>query len=123
MPSGPPRLQIARRWQPDAARSRDRRRGRGRPVLTPATHMPRFGMELSRRLPMPLSLADLEREIQGLSVTERARLAAFILASLDAVEDADADEAWTWEIEARVTAYERGEATPIPADDVIAEAR
>jgi putative addiction module component (TIGR02574 family) len=72
---------------------------------------------------MPLSLADLEREIQDLSVRERARLAAFILASLDEIEDGDVDNAWAREIEERVAAYERGEVTPISADDVIAEAR
>jgi putative addiction module component (TIGR02574 family) len=72
---------------------------------------------------MPRSLADLEREIQDLSVQERARLAAFILASLDAIEDDGVDDAWAREIEERVTAYERGEVTPIPADDVIAEVR
>jgi putative addiction module component (TIGR02574 family) len=72
---------------------------------------------------MPRSVADLEREIQDLSVQERARLAAFILASLDEIEDEGVEDAWAREIEERVTAYERGEVVPVPADDVLAEAR
>ncbi|MGE0116546.1 MAG: addiction module protein [Dongiaceae bacterium] len=72
---------------------------------------------------MPRSVADLEREIRDLSVQERARLAAFILASLDEIEDEGVEDAWAREIEERVTAYERGEVVPVPADDVLAEAR
>lgn len=74
---------------------------------------------------MPLSVQDIEREIARLSVDDRTRLAAYILDSLEPA-DGNADEieaAWTREIEARIAAYERGEITPIAADEVFAEAR
>ena len=74
---------------------------------------------------MPLTVQEIEREINALTVTERARLAAFILASLEPADEAESEieAAWAREVEARVGAYERGEVESIPADEVFAEAR
>ena len=72
---------------------------------------------------MAISLATIEQQAQALSVTERARLAEFLLESLVDTPQAEINAAWNQEIDARVEAYERGEVQTYPAEDVFAEAR
>lgn len=57
-----------------------------------------------------------------LSETERAELAAKLLASLDEASDLDAEEAWAAEITKRAESVARGEAKLVAWDDVDAEA-
>jgi hypothetical protein len=57
---------------------------------------------------MAQDYAELERSARLLSPEERARLA---------------EARWAAEIKRRVEAYERGEATLIPAEEVFAKAR
>jgi len=57
-----------------------------------------------------------------LSETERAELAAKLLASLDEANDPDAEEAWAAEITKRAESVARGEAKLVAWDDVDAEA-
>jgi putative addiction module component (TIGR02574 family) len=65
----------------------------------------------------------LERQIKELSSEERARLALLLLESLEPESKDDVEAAWLAEIEARLAAYDRGEVSAIPAEDVFAEAR
>jgi putative addiction module component (TIGR02574 family) len=57
-------------------------------------------------------------EALKLEVDARAELAAELLASLDGPDDADAEAAWTLEIERRVSAIEQGTAPLESWDDV-----
>jgi putative addiction module component (TIGR02574 family) len=57
-----------------------------------------------------------------LSETERAELAAKLLASLDEASDPDAEEAWAAEITKRAESVARGEAKLVAWEDVDAEA-
>ncbi len=67
---------------------------------------------------------DLFAAALSLPVTIRAELAQRLLESLDGGQaDADADEAWAKEIEARIAAYERGEIKAQPWREAIAEIR
>lgn len=72
---------------------------------------------------MSQTYADLEREARLLSAEERAQLADALLESLRGEKIAEIEAAWAAEIERRVSAYERGEATLVPAEDVFAKAR
>lgn len=71
---------------------------------------------------MPHSLDEITREAQALSEGDRARLAAVMLKSLHPL-DANTAAAWEREIEARVAAFDRGEAPACPVADIFAEAR
>lgn len=54
--------------------------------------------------------------------TELEKRAQSLLASRHANHVAEVGVAWTAEIERRLTVYERGEATLVPADEVFAKA-
>ncbi len=71
---------------------------------------------------MAASLKDLERMAHALPAEERAKLAESLLSSLVAPLS-DIEALWDREIEARVTAYDRGEIQTYAAEDVFAEAR
>lgn len=71
---------------------------------------------------MAVSLPELQRQARALAAEERAELAESLLASIRE-PIADIEAAWASEIEARVAAYDRGEAKAYPAEDVFAEAR
>jgi putative addiction module component (TIGR02574 family) len=71
---------------------------------------------------MPISLEEIERQVESLTVEERSRLVQFLLESLHPI-DPDIAAAWDREIEERVAAFDRGEMQSHPADDVFAEAR
>jgi putative addiction module component (TIGR02574 family) len=66
---------------------------------------------------------DLLARVLHLPVSERAELARRILLSLEPVDfDADAEQLWAVEIEARLAALDRGESVPMdwrPAIDRI----
>jgi len=72
---------------------------------------------------MAQDYAELERSARLLSPEERARLAEAMTESLRDAIPQDVEAAWEAEIKRRVEAYERGEATLIPAEEVFAKAR
>jgi len=71
---------------------------------------------------MSQDYAEIERSARLLSPEERARLAEAMTESLREAMPAEIEVAWEQEIRRRVDAYERGEATLIPAEDVFAKA-
>jgi putative addiction module component (TIGR02574 family) len=72
---------------------------------------------------MSQTYAELEREARLLSAEERAQLVDALLESLHDEKIAEVEAAWAVEIERRVSAYERGEAKLVPAEEVFAKAR
>jgi len=72
---------------------------------------------------MSQDYAEIEKSARMLSPEERARLAEAMTESLREAMPAEIEAAWEAEIRRRVDAYERGEATLIPAEDVFAKAR
>lgn len=72
---------------------------------------------------MSQDYAEIEKSARLLSPEERARLAEAMTESLREAMPAEIEVAWETEIRRRVDAYERGEATLVPAEDVFAKAR
>jgi putative addiction module component (TIGR02574 family) len=72
---------------------------------------------------MAQDYAELERNARMLAPEERARLAEAMTESLRDAMPADVQAAWEAEIKRRIEAYEHGEATLIPAEEVFAKAR
>ena len=72
---------------------------------------------------MSQDYAEIEKSARLLSPEERARLAEAMTESLREGMPAEVEAAWEAEIRRRVDAYERGEATLIPAEDVFSKAR
>jgi putative addiction module component (TIGR02574 family) len=70
---------------------------------------------------MQTSFETIEFEALKLNVTERAKLAEHLIASLD--EDSEIEEAWAAEVERRITEIESGTVQLIPAAEAIASAR
>lgn len=71
---------------------------------------------------MPTSLEQIEEQARALSTEERAQLAESLLDSLHS-PISDVEKAWAEEIEQRITAFDRGEISAYPAEDVFADAR
>ncbi len=69
------------------------------------------------------ALKEIEKQAMHLERTERALLAAHLIASIDPGEDIDAEELWVKEAECRYAAFRKGEITSMPADEAIARAR
>jgi len=72
---------------------------------------------------MSQTYVELERKARLLSAEERAQLVDALLESLRGEKIAEIEAAWAVEIERRVSAYERGEAKLVPAEEVFAKAR
>ena len=72
---------------------------------------------------MTQDYAELERSARLLTPEERARLAEAMAESLRDAVPAEVEAEWEAEIKRRIEAYERGEATLIPAEEVFAKAR
>lgn len=70
---------------------------------------------------MSQDLKELEQRTSQLSETDKARLILFLLESLEPADSGNVDEAWRIEAEARLDTVERGEASTIPADEVLAK--
>lgn len=64
----------------------------------------------------------LEREVLGLSSSERARLAAELIESLEAPSDGEIEELWCTESARRAQQIDSGEVILIPAETVAARA-
>jgi putative addiction module component (TIGR02574 family) len=72
---------------------------------------------------MSTTYSEVERQACLLSAEERAHLVETLLESLHDSSMAEVKDAWAAEIERRVAAYERGEATLVVAEEVFAKAR
>jgi putative addiction module component (TIGR02574 family) len=72
---------------------------------------------------MSQDYAEIEKSARLLSPEERARLAEAMTESLRGAMSSDVEATWEAEIKRRVEAYERGEASVVPAEDVFAKAR
>jgi putative addiction module component (TIGR02574 family) len=66
---------------------------------------------------------ELSKKALTLAVEERAQLAQQLFESVERDSDPEVQAAWEAEIASRITKYERGEATLIPAEEVFAAAR
>ena len=71
---------------------------------------------------MPTSLKQIEEQARALSAEDRAKLADSLLESLQAPLS-DIEKVWAEEIEQRIAAFDRGEISAYPAEDVFADAR
>ena len=72
---------------------------------------------------MSKALIEIEQEASQLSSEERAKLAFFLIQSLEPSEQGDLDEVWRIEAEARLTEIERGEANLVPGQAVFSDIR
>ena len=72
---------------------------------------------------MSQDYAEIEKSARLLTPEERARLAEAMTESLREAMPSEIEAEWETEIRRRVEAYERGEASLIPAEDVFAKAR
>jgi putative addiction module component (TIGR02574 family) len=72
---------------------------------------------------MPSSLLDIEQQASQLPPADRAKLAEFLLESLQEPVIAEVEREWENEITIRVAAYDKGETSTFPAAEVFAEAR
>lgn len=72
---------------------------------------------------MELSLLEIEQQASLLLPGERAKLAEFLLESLQEAVSPEIKQAWNDEIENRVKAFEDGGLTTFSAESVFAEAK
>lgn len=72
---------------------------------------------------MTFSLFEIEQQASQLSAEDRAKLAEFLLESLQDPLVNEIEQEWEKEIAHRVEAYEKGEISTFPAEAVFAEAR
>lgn len=74
-----------------------------------------------------MTIEQLERQLLGLPVNERARIARRLIESLDdptdEVDEAAVEAAWRVEIEGHIEQMDRGEVDLIPAEEVLARIR
>jgi hypothetical protein len=70
-----------------------------------------------------MSIEELKAEALRLDPAARADLARLLLASLDAMSEAEIDRLWIDEAIARDDELDRGAARAYPADEVLARAR
>ena len=71
---------------------------------------------------MSTSLKQIEEQARALSAEDRAKLAESLLESLHSPLSS-IERAWAEEIEQRIAAFQRGEISAYPAEDVFADAR
>ncbi len=72
---------------------------------------------------MPLSVAEIEREVSRLSPDEKARLIGFLIADLEPSDQGDVDAAWEQEVLARSREVHEGRVVPVSADEALARVR
>jgi len=63
---------------------------------------------------MSLPVEDILQEALQLSESERGKLAAKLIESLDSTKEEEADAAWSLEISQRLEELERGSVQPVP---------
>ena len=72
---------------------------------------------------MPDPVTDLAERGKALLPDERSRLVDLLLESLHEAPTSEVEEAWEFEIESRLAAYDRGEVQATDAAEVFAKAR
>jgi len=72
---------------------------------------------------MATSLVEIEQQASLLSPDDRAKLAEFLLESLQEPALAEVEQEWDREIARRVAAYNQGSLSTFAAEDVFAEAK
>ena len=72
---------------------------------------------------MASSLLEIEQQASQLTPGDRAKLAEFLLDSLQDPVIAEVEQAWEKEITLRVAAYEKGDTSTFPAETVFAQAQ
>lgn len=72
---------------------------------------------------MATSLVEIEQQASLLSPDDRAKLAEFLLESLQEPALAEVTQEWDREIARRVAAYNQGPSSIFAAEDVFAEAK
>jgi putative addiction module component (TIGR02574 family) len=72
---------------------------------------------------MPLSVAEIEREVSRLTPDERARLIGFLIATLEPADEGDIEAAWEEEVLARSKEIEEGRVIPVSADEALERVR
>jgi putative addiction module component (TIGR02574 family) len=72
---------------------------------------------------MSTKLEECEVLALKLSPSERANLATHLIASLDALDEAENELLWIQEAERRYQAYKQGNLSAKPAEEVFREAR
>jgi len=72
---------------------------------------------------MPPDLKECESQAIKLHPKERAALAEHLIASLDALDDAENERLWLEEAEKRYGEYKRGNISARSAQDVLRDAR
>jgi putative addiction module component (TIGR02574 family) len=72
---------------------------------------------------MSTSLFEIEQQASLLPPDDRAKLAEFLLESLQEQIFTEIEQGWEREIARRVSAFEAGEVSTIPAQDVFDEAK
>lgn len=72
---------------------------------------------------MSISLYEVEQQASLLPPDDRAKLAEFLLESLQEKSPMEIEQEWKQEIARRVSAFEAGEMSTIPAQDVFDEAK
>ena len=72
---------------------------------------------------MTFSLIEIEQHAAQLLPSDRAKLAEFLLESLQSPVDAEIKRVWDEEISHRVSTYENGDVPTFSAEVVFAEAR
>ena len=70
---------------------------------------------------MPITIREIETELQTLPVTERARLADMLLASLSEAPGTDIEARWADECQSRVQAFDAGRMKAVDANRVFAK--
>jgi putative addiction module component (TIGR02574 family) len=69
-----------------------------------------------------MKLAELKNAIIELSDQERAELAAWLLASLDELDEEEAEHLWAREAQRRLEEYRAGRSRAVSAEDVAKKA-
>jgi len=72
---------------------------------------------------MPLTLQDFETEALRLPAKDRAKLAQYLIESLDEAEDVESEKLWIEEAERRYQAYKAGKIESRSSDEVFKAAR
>lgn len=72
---------------------------------------------------MATSLVEIEQQASLLSPDDRAKLAEFLLESLQEPAVAEVEQEWDREIARRVAAYNQGSQPTFAAEDVFSEAK
>lgn len=72
---------------------------------------------------MPITLDTVSGQALGLPPAQRLSLARTLIESVEGTQDASFEAAWDVEIRARLTRFQAGETTSIPAADVFRRLR